>query len=219
MVEAIKMRSISANSVKKRIKLVNAEELTRHLERGQGVIGATAHYGNWELGIHRLCLITNDPILIIYKPLSNKGFQEIYNKIRGRFGAIMVPNKQTLRKIASVRHTPHVSMFVADQTPGRKDSYTALDFLGIRTAVYNGIERIAKTTNHPVVFCHIDRVRRGFYTCEFTTLVADPSAAMAEDEITELYTRFTETIIRNKPELWLWSHKRWKWEPATHEKA
>lgn len=219
MVESIKMRSISANAVKRRMRFINEEEVTGYLSQGKSVIGVTAHYGNWELGIHRLCLMTKKPVLIIYKPLTNKSFQEVYNNIRSRFGAIMVPMKQTLRKIVGMRHQAHVSMFVADQTPRRKDAYTSLDFLGSRTAVYNGVERIAKMTGHPVVFCHIDRVKRGHYTCEFTTIVADPVSETAEDEITIAHTRFTESIIRNKPELWLWSHKRWKWEPTAYGKS
>ncbi len=219
MVEAIKMRTISPRAVKQRIKLMNPDVVTEHLQAGRSVIGVTAHYGNWELGIHRLCLLLKEPVLIIYKPLSNKGFQEIYNAIRGRFGAIMVPMKLTLRKIAGLRHQPHISMFVADQTPRRKDAYTAMDFLGTYTPVYNGVERIAKLTGFPVVFCHIDRIKRGHYTCTFETLVDDPALASAENEITARYTRYTENIIRNKPELWLWSHKRWKWKPTTHENA
>lgn len=219
MVEAVKMRSMSARSVERRMNFINPEELTKHLGEGKGVIGVTAHYGNWELGIHRLCLMTDHPVLIIYKPLTDKSFQEVFNNVRSRFGAIMVPMKQTLRKIVGMRHKPHLSMFVADQTPGRKDAYTALDFLGSPTAVYNGVERISKLTNYPVVFCHIDRVKRGYYTCKFTTIVVDPATITGENEITAIHTRFTESIIRNKPELWLWSHKRWKWDPTKHGKS
>ncbi len=219
MVESIKMRTLSPAETRKRMHMLNPEEVTRHLKQGKSVIGVTAHYGNWELGIHGLCLMMDDPVLIIYKPLTDKNFQEVYNRIRGRFGAILVPMKQTLRKIAGMRHQPHISMFVADQTPGRKDAYTALDFLGTYTPVYNGVERIAKMTGFPVVYCEVDRVKRGHYTCRFSTIVEDPAAVPATDEITTRYTRHMEKIIRNRPELWLWSHKRWKWKPTTHENA
>lgn len=219
MVEAIKMRTMSPEAVKRRLVFPNREVVTDHLKAGRSVIGVTAHYGNWELGIHGLCLMMDDPVLIIYKPLSNKKFQEVYNRIRARFGAILVPMKQTLRKIVSMRHQPHISMFVADQTPGRKDAYTAMDFLGTYTPVYNGVERIAKLTGFPVVFCRIDRVKRGHYSCVFETIVDDPAALPADDAITAIHTRYTESLIRNKPELWLWSHKRWKWKPTAHGNA
>ena len=209
LVEAIKMRSITAAAVEKRITLRQTDELERHFRAGKGVIGVTAHYGNWELGIHRLSLLTEHPTLIIYKPLHNKAFDTVYNGIRSRFGAIMVPMKQTLRKIVSFRDRPHISMFVADQTPGRSDSHYFIDFLNQKTPVYTGPERIAKATGFPVVFCHIDRIKRGHYCCTFTTLVEEPSA-VPEHGITDIHNQFTEDIIRRKPELWLWSHRRWK---------
>lgn len=209
LVEAVKMRRISATTVKKRIILRQTEELERHFRAGKAVVGVTAHYGNWELGIHRLSLLTEHPTLIIYKPLSNKAFDTVYNTIRSRFGAIMVPMKQTLRKIVAYRNQPHISMFVADQTPGRSDSHYFIDFLNQKTPVYTGAERIAKATGFPVVFCHIDRIKRGYYCCTFTTLVEDP-ATVPDHGITDIHNKFTEDIIRRKPELWLWSHRRWK---------
>ncbi len=163
LVEAIKMRSISPAQVEKRMMLYQTEELERHFRAGKGVIAVTAHYGNWELGIHRISLFTKHPALIIYKPLRNKTFDTVYNGIRSRFGALMVPMKLTLRKIITYRHQPHISVFVADQTPGRSDSHYFINFLNQKTPVYTGVEKIAKATGFPVVFCHIDRVSRGRY--------------------------------------------------------
>lgn len=209
LVEAVKMRSISANDVNKRMLMYQTEELERHFRSGKGIIAVTAHYGNWELGIHRISLFTEHPALIIYKPLHNKAFDSIYNGIRSRFGALMVPMKLTLRKIIAYRHQPHISVFVADQTPGRSDSHYSINFLNQKTSVYTGVEKIARATGFPVVFCHIDRVKRGHYCCTFTTLVEDP-ATIREHGITDIHNKFTEDIIRRKPELWLWSHRRWK---------
>ncbi|MBK1439228.1 lysophospholipid acyltransferase family protein [Parapedobacter sp. ISTM3] len=212
IVEAVKMRSISAEAVEKRIVIHQKEELERHFRAGKGVIGVTAHYANWELGIHRLSLLTENPVLIIYKPLHNQTVDLIYNAIRGRFGATMVPMKQTLRKIIAHRQQPHISIFVADQTPMYKDSNYFIPFLNQDTLVYTGAEKIAKMTNFPVVFCHIDRIRRGHYSCTFTTLVENP-AEVPGHGITDIHNKFTEDIIRRKPEWWLWSHRRWKRKP------
>ncbi len=212
IVEAVKMRSISAAEVKRRIAIYGMEELERHFNAGKGVVGVTAHYANWELGIHRLSLLTDHPVLIIYKPLHNKTVDTIYNSVRGRFGAIMVPMKQTLRKIVAYRHQPHISMFVADQTPMYRDSDYFIRFLNQDTLVYTGAEKIAKMTNFPVVFCHIDRLRRGYYCCTFKTLVENP-AEVPGHGITDIHNQFTEDIIRQKPEWWLWSHRRWKRKP------
>lgn len=214
IVEAIKMRSITPDEVKKRILIHHQDELDRHFAAGRTIVGVTAHYANWELGIHRLSLLTENPVLIIYKPLKDQTFDTVYNAIRKRFGAIMVPMKQTLRRIAAYRTRPHISMFVADQTPRYHDSDYFVRFLNQDTLVYTGAERIAKMTDSAVVFCHIDRIRRGYYQCSFTTLVENPGEITGHG-ITDIHTKYTEEIIRRKPELWLWSHRRWKRKPRT----
>lgn len=208
--EAIKMKTISAKEVFKRIEFLNQEEVDRHFEQGKGVIGVTAHYCNWELGVHRMSLMTDYPTLIIYKPLNNKAINEAYNDLRCRFGAIMVPMKQILRHILRLKNQPHMSMFVADQTPTYQDSDYFMEFLNQDTLVFTGTERIARLTKNPIVYCHIGRKeKRGHYFCKFTTLVEDPDQ-YAEHEITQLHNKFTEELIREKPEYWLWSHRRWK---------
>lgn len=212
LVESIKMCTISRRQVLKRIELINPEEVFRHLEKGKFVLGVTAHYGNWELGIHSLSLMLENeyPALIVYKPLNNDTANNIYNKVRSRFGAQMIPMKQILRHIVRMKNSPHVSVFVADQTPTYQDSDYFIDFLNQDTLVYTGVGRIAKMTNQPIVYCQIGRKeQRGRYFCKFTTLVEDTND-MDIHEITQIHNKFTEDIIRQKPEYWLWTHRRWK---------
>jgi len=212
IVENVKMRTMSASQSKKRLKLLNPELPLSYLNNEQSIIFATGHYANWEWGIHSLSLMTEKPALIIYKPLSNKKFGEIYNKMRSRFGAIMVPMKQTLRKIIEYKDRPHTSVFLGDQTPARSESNYFIPFLNQETLVFKGIEKIATKTNYPVIYCHIDRVKRGYYTAKFTLLTDEPSK-LPKNEITKIQNQFLEKIIYTKPELWLWSHKRWKHKP------
>ncbi|NGM63864.1 lysophospholipid acyltransferase family protein [Sphingobacterium sp. SGR-19] len=210
VVEAIKMRTMSAAQVLESIELLNPEEVYRHFEQNKGVIGVTAHYGNWELGIYRLSLMTDKPRLVIYKPLNDKAFNEVYNGLRSRFGATMVPMKQILRHIVRMKDMPYISMFVADQTPTYQDSDYFMEFLNQETLVYTGTERIARLSKSPVVYCHIGRKKtRGRYFCKFTTLVENPGDYQ-EHEITQIHNRFTEQMIREQPEYWLWTHRRWK---------
>lgn len=212
LLESLKMRSISEKQVRKRFRLIHTEELQKHFAAGKSVVALTAHYGNWEFAIHGLCLAIDEPVLIVYKPLNNKTSDRIFNKIRSRFGAVMVPMKQTLRYIVKHRQTPHISVFVADQTPRYEESDYFIKFLNQDTLVYTGAEKVARKFDSPVVFCRIDRVRRGYYTGTLTTLTDEPGS-FAEHEITNLYNRFTEDIIREQPAYWLWSHRRWKRQP------
>lgn len=212
IVETVKMRSLSGKDLKKRFQFTNPELMVKYMNEGRQVVGVTAHYANWELGIHGLNMLSDHPVLIVYKPLANAGFDRIFNAIRSRFGAIMVPMKQTLRYIVRYKDVPHLSIFVSDQTPRYEESDYFIQFLNQPTLVFTGAARIAKRLDAPVVYCHIDRVRRGYYQTTFTLLTDRPND-YSVNELTDLYNRFTEDIIKNKPELWLWSHRRWKRKP------
>jgi KDO2-lipid IV(A) lauroyltransferase len=212
IVEILKMKSISREEIQERMFLINPELINHYFDNNKSIILVTGHYGNWEWGIPRMSLISNHPSLVIYKPLSNKGFEKVFSKMRTRFGGTMVPMKNTLRKIIEFRNTLHASVFLSDQTPSLRASDYFVDFLNQPTLAFKGIEKIAQKTNYPIVYCHINRIKRGYYQAKFTTLVETPKDTK-ENEITLLHNKFLEEIIKEKPELWLWSHKRWKHKP------
>lgn len=212
ILESVKMISISTKSIKKRFRLNNLDEITRHFDNGRSVLVATGHYSNWEWGTLIISLSIKQKILVIYKPLSDKRFEGLVNRMRSRFGAVMVAMKQTLRKISEYRSELSLSVFVSDQTPAYDDSYYFTTFLNQQTAVFTGIEKIAKMTDRPVLFCHINRLRRGYYEATFKTISEQPTL-ITEHEITEAHTHELEQVIRKRPELWLWSHRRWKFKP------
>ena len=212
IMESLKMSSISQEEVQNRCRLINPEEVQRHYDHGRSVLLASGHYANWEWANLVLALGFQEKLFVIFKPLTDKIFGDHLNKLRSRFGAIMVPMKLTLRKIVELKNQKYMFGFASDQTPTRHESQYFTSFLNQPTAVFLGLEKISKTTNQPVVFLNIYRIKRGHYEYTFTTLVEDPSAT-AEYEITNLHTQKLEEIIRRKPELWLWSHKRWKFTP------
>lgn len=210
IVETMKMATMTKKQVNERIEIVNVQEIQKHFDQGKGVIGVTAHYGNWELAIYRMSTMTDHPRLVVYKPLNNVYFNAAYNQLRGRLGATMVPMKQILRHVVRLKATPFISVFVADQTPTYQDSDYFMEFLNQETLVFTGAERIARLTKSPVVYCHVGRKKkRGYYYFKFTTLVENPDD-YPEHEITHIHNRFTEQMIREQPEYWLWSHRRWK---------
>lgn len=210
--ETIKLITISEDEIKKRFVIINLEEITKYLDNGKSVIAVSGHYGNWEMGPLAVALAIKNKIIVVYKPLSNKRFDHLINTIRSRFGTIMVPMKQTFRKIVEYKDQAHVLVLVGDQTPTREESNFFISFLNQATAIFLGVEKIAIKTNSPVVYFNIRSIRRGYYECSVKLLVENPEQTK-EYEITEAHTQELEKIIHSEPEYWLWSHKRWKFSP------
>lgn len=208
IVETIKMISINADEAKKRFEILNPELLDFYVNQGRNIMVVAGHYGNWEMA-NVVGFCTDKKKLVIYKPLTNKIFDQFLNHVRSKFSVLMVPMKLVMRKMVELRSEATISFFLSDQTPVVHEVKYFTDFLNQRTGMFLGVEKIAKTTNSVVVFCKVNVVKRGYYTCEFVTLVEEPKLT-ADYEITHLHVKFLENIINHKPQYWLWSHKRWK---------
>lgn len=211
IIESVKMISISKAEAMERFKFVNPELLQEYFDQNKSILAAAGHYGNWEMASN-VGLTTDKQTLVVYKPLTNKIFERFLKKVRSRFNAKMIPMKTSFREILSYRKEPTISILISDQTPVRSDAHCFTTFLNQPTAVFLGIEKLAKSYNYPVVFCDVKVVKRGHYTCEFVPLIEEPKLT-AEHEITQAHVKYLEKMIQKEPQYWIWSHKRWKFKP------
>src|SRR5215217_5863017 len=210
IVETIKMISISKAELQRRVKLTNPEVMQRYLAENKSVTAVAGHYCNWEWA--GLEFSTDSRLFFIYKPLTNKTFDDFFIKTRSRFGGVAVAMKQTMRTMVAHKNEFTVTVFAGDQTPVEAEANYFTDFLNQPTAVFLGIEKIAKLINSTVIFYDMKRVKRGFYTYTIVPLFEDAKNS-APYQITEAHVKYLEMIINREPQYWLWSHKRWKFKP------
>ena len=174
----------------------------------QSCIIVMGHYGNWEWAGNTFSLICKQQLYVIYHPLSNKQFDKLMYKMRTSFGTKLYAMKDTMREMIKNRHEINATAFIADQTPPPEGAYWT-KFLNQDTPVFLGTEKIAQKLNLPVVYVTVNRKKRGFYEVNSEILVSD-SKNTREGEISELHTKKLEADIHKQPEIWLWSHRRWK---------
>ena len=101
------------------------------------------------------------------------------------------------------------TIFGMDQSPPHPDKCYWTTFLHQDTGVLFGTEKYAKEYNYPVVFGRLHKEKRGHYVLEFSD-VCDSPRQTSYGEISEKITRLLEADILEKPQFWLWTHKRWK---------
>lgn len=212
IVETIKMFTVSKKELERRMTGANAEVLLDALASGKSVVGAVGHYGNWEIAALRLSSELEYPTMIVYKKLSNDIFDKAFLNMRTRFGAKLVTMENTFRAVMQNRHTPTFDVLVSDQTPVKGETNYFTEFLNQETAVFLGIEKLAKFIDCIVIFCDIRRLKRGYYHCTLVPLFDDPKNT-APYEITNAHVKYLEKVIREEPAYWLWSHRRWKFKP------
>ncbi len=61
------------------------------------------------------------------------------------------------------------------------------------------------------LFCYIEKPRRGYYNMVLSMGEENPKL-LSPGALTVKFVRYLENIIRLQPPMWLWSHRRWKYE-------
>ena len=218
MAESIKSFSISKAEIDRRVKLINPELMNQLADENRSVVHLLGHHANWEWFAFAFSIHLKHQLFFIYKPLSRSSFEAAYKQFRERFGAITVTMKKTFKVIEAWEGKPYATYFGSDQSPQPHNDYLWTSFMGRETAVYLGAEVIARQTNAAVVFGKMRRKKRGFYEIEWELITLDPKQE-ALYSITEKHTRVLEALIKEDPSLWIWSHKRWKFENKHNERV
>ena len=210
--ETIKLISISAEELNKRVKVLNSDMVNALYEKNTSAIVTTAHLYNWEWMLALMGIHLKAPIDAVYQEIKNQFFDRLMIRIRSRFGAIPVERNQIFRESLKKRNSPHLAAIVADQSPPLHDENVIwIRFLNQDTAFYSGIARMARTFKWPVVFIDMRRIKRGWYEMEYKDVCTTPENT-SEEEILKNYAHRIEESIGRCPHCWLWSHNRWKKE-------
>ncbi|MFO7613159.1 MAG: lysophospholipid acyltransferase family protein [Bacteroidales bacterium] len=208
-IEGIRAFTMSQEQVNQRHRILNPEILDPCLAAGKSVIIVTGHYGNWEWGAFSAPLQTKFRVIGFYKPIRNKWINDFIRKSREKYGITLATIFETSKTFERNRGIPTLYLMAADQSPRSSEKAIWVDFLGRETAFLHGPEKHSRQNDYPVVYVDIRCVRRGYYTLQLH-LLADGPASLPDGEITRRFAKKLESVIREEPAHWLWSHRRWK---------
>jgi KDO2-lipid IV(A) lauroyltransferase len=209
LLEITKCIRVPADTLNKRMKLINPEIFDELALQNKNFALVSAHYNNWEMMSH-LSLAMKHRCIIIYRPLKNKISDRISFYMRSRFGIIMLPMDNVFRE--SLKYYNEKKLFsvwfLADQRPPRNSKFWTI-FLNQETAFFEGAEKISAKLGMAVVFIDIQKVRRGFYEVRFEKIIENATSLQANEVTLTCVRKMEEEIVRT-PAFWLWSHKRFK---------
>ncbi len=212
LLETMKTGSMSDVEISRRMKFTNIEEVNDVLRSGQSVALFLGHYGNWEwissMPIH---LYKGAVAAQIYHKLSNPAVDKLMLESRASHGAENVEMHKTARFITHLasENKECIVGFIADQSPRKKDVQLYVPFLNHNTPAQAATEKLARHYDMAAWFIDIKRVKRGFYEATFVPMSADPKQ-LPEHRLTEMYYDMLEQMIRRQPELYLWTHRRFR---------
>ncbi|OFX79877.1 MAG: hypothetical protein A2X12_07785 [Bacteroidetes bacterium GWE2_29_8] len=211
IIEFLKIYSITKSDLEKRVHIKNIELLDELYAKDKNIMGIIGHCGNWEWGMIYLNMISKYKVLGAVKPLSNKYFEEYFHSLRTKFSPpdAIIHFKYMLRNLVKLKGTKTMCILAGDQTPTKNEINYWTTFLNQDTPVFLGTEKMSQALDYAVIFVDIQRIKRGYYEIEFHLIAENPKETK-EFEITEQHVRFLEKLIKQHPDNWLWSHRRWK---------
>ena len=207
--EMVKTMSLSKEAVKKRYAVQNIEVL-REIEKERSILIVCSHYANWEWNVSINNYVKSQGYAV-YQKVSNDYFDRWIKRVRARWNTTLITQKQTVKTVVLNKKNNVTGIFgmVSDQSPQRHLAHYWTEFMGIKVPVVNGAEIMARKMDLAVVFLKVSKVKRGYYKAEFIPITTEGSKT-EKNEITDKFLRLAEQQIKEKPEFYLWTHRRWK---------
>lgn len=210
ILESIKSLTISESEMRKRYKFTNVEVVQGIENQNRSMILMCAHYGSWEW-IFILQTYVKSRGNAVYKQLANKYFDRLVKRIRAKYNSYLITTKEIIPTLIKEKREGIISIngFVSDQSPKLNKAFHWNEFMGVKVPVHTGAEMLAKKLDMAVVFFKVKKVKRGYYETTFETITLNPKE-FEDYQITDIFLGLVEDQIREVPEYYLWTHKRWK---------
>lgn len=214
IVDTISLAGVTEKRQSEFIIWENRDEVLQKTE-GRDWIAMAAHYGCWEYFPMWCWQDKKRNFVSVYHPLHSAVFECFYSRLRNFSENVhQIPMNEAMRYYLKNRDGERnvVLGLVSDQSPRlTADSYWHR-FLNQDTVFNEGAELLARKFHLPIFYAYITRLARGKYAMKLVEIY-NGVEKVAPHEINERYIRFLEKQIIDCPELWMWSHKRWKHTP------
>ncbi|MEO9893841.1 lysophospholipid acyltransferase family protein [Aurantibacter sp.] len=207
--EMVKTMNLSKSEVKKRYKIKNIEVI-QEIEKEKSILVPCSHYANWEWNVS-LNLYVQSKGYAVYQKVANKYFDKMVKDFRSRWNTTLITQNETVKTVIRNYKQGLTSIYgmVSDQSPMVMHAHYWDKFMGITVPIFVGTETLARKMDLAVVFLKVSKVKRGYYEAEFIPITL-AGKETAPNEITKKFIALTEQQIREKPEHYFWTHKRWK---------
>jgi Kdo2-lipid IVA lauroyltransferase/acyltransferase len=211
----IRLGNLTREDVRQRTSLIGFDAFRAALAEGRGVVIASGHVGNHEIGAAALSA-RDIPLDLVVQRQGNPLFDVALNAARTTLGLGIIDRAEAKRlAIKSLRNGRAVA-FAADQNAGKAGLF--VPFFGRLASTHRGAALFAIKTEAPLFLATSLRSGDG-YEVTFQRIDVDRSGPL-DDVVYRLTAAFTarlEQVVRSAPEQYLWLHRRWRTRPPAEQ--
>ena len=207
--EMVKTMSLSKEAVKKKYNVTNIE-VFQEIEKTKSILIVCSHYANWEWNVSINNYVQSKGYAV-YQKINNKYFDAFIRKTRAKWNTELITQQETVKTVVRNHQNGIRAAYgmVSDQSPQAHKAQYWKEFMGIKVPIFNGAETLARKLDLAVVFLKVSKVKRGYYKAEFIPITL-AGKNTDKNEITNRFLELTEQQIKERPEHYLWTHRRWK---------
>ena len=192
-----------------RVEVVGRENVDRLRDAAGGGIFFSAHLGNWEIA-SLVATQSGVPLTHIYRAANNPFVERLLKSLRAPVGGVHYPKgAEGARKlIAALGKGRYLGMLV-DQ---KLNDGIAAPFFGRDAMTAPALAQLALKFGCPVVPARVERLEGARFRLTVYPPMALPDSGDRAADVAETMRRVNalfETWIRERPEQWLWLHRRW----------
>ncbi|OGV36577.1 MAG: hypothetical protein A2020_10260 [Lentisphaerae bacterium GWF2_45_14] len=215
-VEIVKMDQIlTPKNLKEKVSYSgDKESIEKFLtgEKTSPAIIVTSHTGNWELAGITYTMTSRIPLLSVMRPMANVKLERFFYKRVNNHNHNSCLKKGAIKSLLSALKKGESIAIVTDQHASSSEGIET-SFFGhpARTHVSPAILHLK--TGIPIIVVALLRTKTpGYFTFNIKEAINEkPSGDKEADvkKVTQMYTDKIEEIIREYPEQWPWTHRRW----------
>ena len=210
-IATIRLARMTRDDVLAVTTVVGLEEFRAALTEGNGIVLASGHIGNHEIGAAALAA-RGIPLDLVVQRQANPLFDEALIESRKRLGLGVIDRFQATRLAIKALRSGHAVAFAADQNAGKAGVF--VPFFGRLASTHRGAALFAIKTGAPLFLG--TSLRRGAGYEVVLQRIDVPRDGELDDVVRRLTAAFTErleAVVRQAPEQYLWLHRRWKTRP------
>ena len=212
----LRLARMGTEAVRERTEVEGLEPVKEALSRGRGVVFATGHLGNWEIGGASVT-VRDIPLDVVARRQKNPLFDAHISRTRAALGMRVVYREDALREGIRTLRAGGAMALVADQNARAGGVF--VDFFGVPASTARGPAVLALRTGALMVVAGATARpdHPGRYRVRFQPL-SPPDTGDPEEDVrllTRRYVAALEGMIREAPEQYFWLHRRWKTRPES----
>ena len=192
-----------------RIEVIGTQYLDEMRDDGIAGIFISCHTGNWELH-SRVAASRGLPLVNVYRAANNPYVEKLIQGFRDSLGATHYPKgvRAARALLGAIKRGDHLGI-LADQ---KYNEGIPIKFFGQDAMTTSVPAELAIRYRIPLVPARVERLGGAHFRLTIFPPLALPDSGDSESDARVLTGRASslfEAWIRERPEQWLWLHRRW----------